>query len=83
MYREVVEDLTEVVVRFRPDGTLTFVNEVYCRLFGQTAERLVGSKWQPKAVAEDRRRVQVALKRLSPAHPVAVVENRVFSGTAR
>jgi PAS domain S-box-containing protein len=30
-YRAVVEDQTELICRFLPDGTLTFVNEAYCR----------------------------------------------------
>ncbi|HZX29968.1 MAG TPA: hypothetical protein VFF03_01325, partial [Rhodocyclaceae bacterium] len=30
LYREVVEDLTEVVCRFTLDGTFLFANGVYC-----------------------------------------------------
>ncbi len=41
--RLVIEDLTETVNRFLPDGTLTYVNEVFCRFFGKTSEELVGS----------------------------------------
>ena len=37
-YRTVVEDQTELVCRVRPDGTLTFVNDVYCRFFGKRRE---------------------------------------------
>ena len=33
-YRTVVEEQTELVCRFLPDLTLTFVNEAYCRYFG-------------------------------------------------
>ena len=29
-YRAIVEDQTELICRFRPDGTLTFVNSAYC-----------------------------------------------------
>ena len=35
-HRIVVEDLTEIICRFLPDGTLTYVNEVYCRFFART-----------------------------------------------
>ena len=35
-YRAVVEDQTDMIARVLPDGTLTFVNEAYCRAFGQT-----------------------------------------------
>lgn len=35
-YRAVVEDQTEVISRFRVDGTFTFVSDAYCRFFGKT-----------------------------------------------
>ena len=37
-YRNVVEDQTEFICRFTPDGMLTFVNEAYCRYFGEEPE---------------------------------------------
>lgn len=46
-YRGVVEDQTELICRFLPDYTLTFVNESTCRYFQQEAEVLIGQslKW--------------------------------------
>lgn len=42
-YRAIVEDYqTELICRFKPNGTLTFVNEVYCRYFGKTRAELLG-----------------------------------------
>lgn len=35
-YRAVVEDQTELICRFLPDCTLTFVNDAYCRYFGKS-----------------------------------------------
>jgi PAS domain S-box-containing protein len=43
-YRNVVENQTELICRFLPDTTLTFVNEAYCRYFGKTARELIGTK---------------------------------------
>ena len=40
-YRTIVEDQTELICRFLPDGTLTFVNEVYCRYFNKKPEELL------------------------------------------
>ena len=79
-YRTLVEDLTEVILRFRADGTLLFVNDVYRRFFGDLGEKLPGSKWQPMAVADDVPMIEAELATLSPANPVVVVENRVYSG---
>ena len=44
-YREVVESQTDLVCRYRPDGTLTFVNEAYCRFFGRPREKIIGRKF--------------------------------------
>jgi PAS domain S-box-containing protein len=41
-YREVVESQTDLICRFLPDTTLTFVNEAYCRYFGRSREDLIG-----------------------------------------
>src|SRR5262249_3859720 len=40
-YRNVVETQTEMICRYRPDTTLTFVNDAYCRFFARTREQLV------------------------------------------
>jgi PAS domain S-box-containing protein len=44
-YRAVVETQTELVCRFRPDTTLTFVNDAYCRYFGKSREELLGTSF--------------------------------------
>ena len=78
--RAVVEDLTEVVSRFRADGTFTFVNDVYCRFFGKTRRELIGRTWHPRAVPEDLPLIKARLRTLTPGNPVVVIENRVYSG---
>lgn len=77
LLRLVVEDFTELVVRFLADGTITFVNDVYCRFFGKTRAELVGQKWFPNAVAEDLPNIRRQLLLLTPDNPVVVIENRV------
>lgn len=81
LYRSVLEDQTEVICRFMADGTFTYVNEVYCRLFGKLRADLIGAKWQPQAVAEDLPLIQERLAQMSPSNPVVVIENRAYSGT--
>lgn len=82
-YRAVVEDQTELVSRFRVNGTLIFVNDVYCRFFGRPADALIGSRWQPAAFEADLPYVEAKLRTLSPVHPVVTIENRVYSGTGQ
>jgi PAS domain S-box-containing protein len=79
-YRTVIEDQTEIICRFYPDGTYTFVNDVYCRFFGKAKEELIGRKWFPDAYPEDLEMIQATLSTMSPQNPVVVIENRVFSG---
>src|SRR5262249_20563030 len=44
-YRNVVESQTELICRFLPDTTLTFVNDAYCKYFGKAAHELIGTKF--------------------------------------
>jgi two-component system, LuxR family, sensor kinase FixL len=44
-YREVVETQTDLICRFLPDTTLTFVNEAYCRLFLRDRDELIGMQF--------------------------------------
>ncbi|MEO8439675.1 MAG: PAS domain S-box protein [Spartobacteria bacterium] len=44
-YRGVVEGQTEMVCRYLPDTTLTFVNEAYCRFFGRSRGELIGRRF--------------------------------------
>ena len=41
-YREVLESQAELICRYLPDTTLTFVNDAYCRFFGRSREDLIG-----------------------------------------
>ena len=44
-YRSVVQQQTEMICRFKPDFTLTFVNEAYCRYFGKSEHELLGQSF--------------------------------------
>src|SRR5579872_2248856 len=44
-YRDLVESQTEMICRYLPDSTLTFVNEAYCQYFGKSREQLIGTKF--------------------------------------
>jgi PAS domain S-box-containing protein len=44
-YRNVVETQTDLICRYLPDTTLTFVNDAYCRYFGCSRDTLVGKKF--------------------------------------
>ncbi|MCI0444974.1 ATP-binding protein [bacterium] len=44
-YYNIVKMQSEMVCRYLPDTTLTFVNEAYCRYFGKNREELIGTKF--------------------------------------
>ena len=44
-YRSVVDTQSEMICRFRPDSTLTFVNDAYCRFAGKPRHELLGTKF--------------------------------------
>jgi PAS domain S-box-containing protein len=79
-YKAVVEDQTEIITRYRPDGTYIFVNDVFCRFFGKHKEEVVGHSWKPDALEADLPGIERQLRTLTPSNPVVVVENRVKSG---
>jgi len=78
-YRAVVEDQTELICRFLQDGTLTFVNEAYCRYFGRKREELIGSSFMPLIPEKDRKLVKMQFASLSWENPVATYEHRVVA----
>lgn len=79
-YRALVEDQTEMIARFRADGTVIYANPAFCRTFGQSAEALLGHRWQPLMAEEDLAAVEARLSALSPANPIARIENRFYDG---
>ncbi len=44
-YRDVVDTQTELICRFLPDTTLTFVNDAYCRFWNKTKDELIGTRF--------------------------------------
>ena len=77
-YRAVVEDQTELICRFLPDGTLSFVNEAYCRYFGKQRAELIGSSFMLLIPEQDREFIEEQFTSLSLENPVVTYERRVI-----
>jgi PAS domain S-box-containing protein len=45
MYRSVIETQSDLVCRFLPDTTLTFVNDAYCRFWNKRPDELLGTRF--------------------------------------
>jgi PAS domain S-box-containing protein len=44
-YRAVIESQVDLISRYLPDTTLTFVNDAYCQFFGKTRAELIGHSY--------------------------------------
>jgi len=77
-YRNIVEDQTEFISRFLPDGTHVFVNGAYCRCFGKTRDEITGHVFIPDIPEEDRAIVRQHFQSLTPENPVAIAAHRII-----
>jgi PAS domain S-box-containing protein len=84
-YRAVVEDQTELICRFLPDGTYTFVNDAVCRALHRSADDLVGRSVWDFVLPMRHEAARTFLSSLTPERPVASEEHEVVApdGTAR
>jgi PAS domain S-box-containing protein len=77
-YRAIIEDQTELICRYLPDGKLTFVNQAYCRYFGVQLEDLLGNSFMPLIPEADRSLIEEQYASLSPNKPFFTCEHRVI-----
>lgn len=84
-YRTIVEDMPALICRFLPDGTLTFVNEHYCRYFDKTKDQLVGFNFFQFVPEDEREEVKKHFSSLNTAKPAVTYEHKVTApdGAAR
>jgi len=76
-YRGIVEDQTEFITRFLPDGKLSFVNSMYARYFGKDPGDLIGEPYIYSLSEEDRDRADRNIRSLSLEDPVISFDCRV------
>ena len=74
--RSIVEDQTEMICRNLPDGTITFVNQAYCRYFDLSRDDIIGQSFMPRIPDEDRLQVKEHFASLGRENPVATHEHR-------
>ncbi|MCK9591927.1 MAG: PAS domain S-box protein [Methanoregula sp.] len=79
-YRNVVEDQTELITRFLPDGIHVFVNEAYCRYFNKKKDEILGKKFRPDIPKEDQNIVREYFLSLTKDHPISTINHRIIMG---
>ncbi len=75
--RAVVEDQTDLICRFQPDGTLTFVNGAYCQFHGKSRAELLGTNFLQTLPMEDIAIPLSWFNALPPEQPVVSFDHRV------
>ena len=77
-YRNIIEDQTEFVCRFLPDGTHVFVNEAYCSYFGRRCDEMISKKFIPEIPAQDREKIKAFFRSLRQENPVDTIDHRII-----
>ena len=78
-FRAVVEDQTDLICRFKPDGLLTFVNEAFCRFHGKRAGELIGTNFFQTLSEEDAAVPLSYINSLPPDEPVVSFDHRLHA----
>ena len=78
-YRAVLESQNEFITRFLPDGTITFVNDAYCRYIGKPCAEIIGHRGPLTAYpGYDKEMMTLHLQSLTPGNPAAEIEHQVL-----
>jgi PAS domain S-box-containing protein len=77
-YKAVVEDQTELISRFTPDMTLTFVNDAFCRYFQKKREEIIGNKFIQQIPEDDERKISEQISLLTPGNPTVTIIFRII-----
>ncbi len=77
-YRAIVEDNTDLICRFLPDTTLTFVNETYCRHFGKISNELVGQQFLTLVPEEAHSSIKDHLKSIAVTKELITYQHEVL-----
>lgn len=75
-YRSIVEAQTEFILRYRPDGTLTFVNRAFALFLGAEQREIVGRNMFDLFPPEERESLRKRIDGLLPGLPVFALEQR-------
>ncbi len=78
-YCSIVENQSELICRFTPEGVLTFVNKAFCRYFGLSRRELLGTSLYGQLEEGEREKLRRQLEELAPQSPLTRLELRITS----
>lgn len=80
-YRAIVQDQTELICRFLPNGVITFVNKAYCRYLQQNEVTLLGKEFISVLQPEDRAQLAQQISLLGVFQPMITLEHKIVLPT--
>ncbi len=78
-YKAVVNDQSEFIVRWLPEGIITFTNKAYDNLIGLNGNEVIGKSIYKTMPKKDSERLKRHVKKLTPESASFVYENEVIS----
>jgi PAS domain S-box-containing protein len=78
-YRRVVEDIPDLICRYKPDTTIIFVNETYAKYFGKTKEELIGRSFLELIPQESHEYVRNGIASLNKNLTTITMEHEVLT----
>ncbi|WP_071992245.1 EAL domain-containing protein [Leptolyngbya sp. PCC 6406] len=75
-YRQVVQTQTDLILRSRPDTTITFANEALCFALGQPLDKVIGLKWDAFVPEDEVEEIHGKIAALTPDAPIFENINR-------
>lgn len=82
-YRAVVEDIPAMICRFKPDGTLSFVNSFFCSFFAMYKDELIGRDFFDLFPAAAGKKMLRRLATLTRQTPMTVYEHSIVDSGGR
>ncbi|MBR9860542.1 PAS domain S-box protein [bacterium] len=76
-FKTIVNDQTEMIVRWQPGGIRTFVNKAYCKEFGLSMEEAIGTSFYKQVNEEYLDLVKERIENLSLEQPVSTASHMV------
>ncbi len=75
-YRAVVEDQTEAINSYSPDGIITFANSAYARLIGKSPDEIIGLHHEDILSNENYQTLKLIQERLNKENPIISSQHR-------
>jgi PAS domain S-box-containing protein len=84
-YQDIVEKQTDLIVRFKPDGMVTYCNEAFARYFGISEKELVGKGLEVFWPKDEIHRIKEYFATLTPENPFGNIQRQNYlpNGSSR